>query len=397
LSKRIATFQWMQLLVLSGVHFFADLFGNMLPAILPAIREQFKLSLSLAGLVLVALYMTSNGVQVLTGHMRADKTRPLFLHLGLILATSICLLAVLPRQSNAFSAMIFLAVVSGCGIAIVHPEGLRAIHSLVRIPAAISTAVFMAGGFLGYASGGAVSTILVSRFGLEGLYPLILCPAIGILMVIFLKIRLAVEPKLSNQNEFGSGMIKNRLPFRLIMVMAMPAAISTTILVSLLPTALNELGFELTFGGYSATIFGLGGVLGSLVWGGIAHKKGGLPCSIIAFFLVIPFLVAYLILIDNRMAIWMLFGAGFCSISAYILMITLAREASGLTLGQRMGFIVGGTWALANVVFMALLPAAEHFGTRFFLKFVPVGYMFSGIFGLLIMLKIQSQPTRNKP
>jgi FSR family fosmidomycin resistance protein-like MFS transporter len=387
----------MQLLVLSGVHFFADLFGTMLPAILPAIRAEFKLSLSLAGLVLVALYMTSNGVQVLTGHMRADKTRPVFLHLGLILATSICLLAVLPRQSGAFPAMIFLAVVSGCGIAIVHPEGLRAIHSLVRIPAAISTAVFMSGGFLGYASGGAVSTILVSRFGLEGLYPLILCPAIGILMVVFLKIRLAVEPKGGNQNEFGSGMIKNRLPFRLIMVMAMPAAISTTILVSLLPTALNELGFELTFGGYSATIFGLGGALGSFVWGGIAHKKGGLPCSIIAFFLVIPFLVAYLILIDNRMAIWMLFGAGFCSISAYVLMITLAREASGLTLGQRMGFIVGGTWALANVVFMALLPAAEYFGTRFFLKFVPLGYLFSGIFGLLIMLKIQSQPTRNKP
>ena len=387
----------MQLLALSGVHFFADLFGTMLPAILPAIREQFKLSLSLAGLVLVALYMTSNGVQVLTGHMRADKTKPVFLHLGLILATSICLLAVLPRESGAFPAMIFLAVVSGCGIAIVHPEGLRAIHSLVRIPAAISTAVFMAGGFLGYASGGAVSTILVSRFGLEGLYPLIPCPAIGVLMVIFLKIRLAVEPKVGNQNEIGSGMMENRPPFRLIMVMAVPAAISTTILVSLLPTALNELGFELTFGGYSATIFGLGGALGSFVWGCIAHKKGGLPCSIIAFFLVIPFLVAYLILIDNRMAIWMLFGAGFCSISAYVLMITLARDASGLTLGQRMGFIVGGTWALANVVFMALLPAAEYFGTRFFLKFVPLGYLFSGIFGLLIMLKIQSRPVRNKP
>ena len=387
----------MQLLVLSGVHFFADLFGNMLPAILPAIRDQFKLSLSLAGLVLVALYMTSNGVQVLTGHMRADKTRPVFLHLGLILATSICLLALLPRQSGTFSAMIFLAVVSGCGIAIVHPEGLRAIHALVRIPAAISTAVFMAGGFLGYASGGAVSTILVSRFGLEGLYPLILCPAIGVLMVIFLKIRLPVEPKVGNQNEIGSGMMENRLPFRLIMVMAVPAAISTTILVSLLPTALNELGFELTFGGYSATIFGLGGALGSFVWGGIAHKKGELPCSIIAFFLVIPFLVAYLILIDNRMAIWMLFGAGFCSISAYVLMITLARNATGLSLGQRMGFIVGGTWALANVVFMALLPAAEYFGTHLVLKFAPLGYLFSGIFGLLIMLKIQSRPVRNKP
>ena len=35
--------------------------------------------------------------------------------------------------------MILLAVVSGIGIAIVHPEGLRAIHSLGRIPPAVST------------------------------------------------------------------------------------------------------------------------------------------------------------------------------------------------------------------------------------------------------------------
>jgi MFS family permease len=313
----------MQLLVLAGVHFIIDLFASMLPAILPAIRAEFSLSLSLGGLVLAVMLMASNGVQPLIGHMRADKRRPLFLHLGLILAVSICLLGALPRGSGAFSLIILLAVVSGCGIAIVHPEGLRAVHRLKRLPPAVSTAVFMAGGFLGYASGGAVSAYLVSQFGLQGLYPLALCPVIGIILVIFLRVRLAVEPKVQNKSDTRTE------------------------------------GFELTFGGYSTSMFGLGGAIGSFVWANIARKKDEMKCSIAALFLVVPFLMAYLLLINNRRAIWLLFGAGFCAIAAYILMITLSRHAKGLNLGQRMGFMLGGTWALANIVFMALLPAAE--------------------------------------
>jgi len=385
----------MQLLVLAGVHFLIDMFASMLPAILPAIRAEFSLSLSLGGLVLVALLMTSNGVQPLIGHMRADKRRPLFLYLGLILAAAICLLGALPRGSGAFSLIILLAVVSGCGIAIVHPEGLRAVHRLKRLPPAVSTAVFMAGGFLGYASGGAVSAFLVSRFGLKGLYPLVLCPVIGIVMVVFLRIRLAVERKVRNKNEAPTE--ENRLPFWLIMVMAMPAAVSTTVLANLLPTVLNELGFELTFGGFSTTMFGLGGAVGSFVWANIAGKKGELKCSIAALFLVLPFLVAYLVLINTRVAIWLLFGAGFCAIAAYVLMITLSRHAAGLNLGQRMGFMVGGTWAMANIVFMALLPVAEHFGTNFILKFTPLGYLLSGLLGLFVMFKPRSPAHTKSP
>jgi len=378
----------MQLLVLGGVHFLADMFASMLPAILPAIRSEFALSLSLGGLVLAVVYMTSNGIQPLSGHIRANKRNPLFIHLGLFLAGGICLLGVLPRGTGAFPAMILLAVVSGCGIAIVHPEGLRAVHRLKRIQPAVSTAVFMAGGFLGYASGGAVSAFLVSRFGLPGLYPLALCPVVGIVMVILLRIRLAVERKVYSKSVARTG--KNKLPFWFIIAMAMPAAISTTILASLLPTVLNELGFELTFGGLSTTMFGLGGAVGSFVWANVARKKGELRCSIAALLLVIPFLVAYLALIHSKMAIFLLFGAGFCAISAYILMITLSRHATGPNLGQRMGFMVGGTWALAGIVFIPLLPVAEHFGSNVILGFTPLGYLLSGAFGLLVMLKAQS-------
>ena len=381
--------------MLAGVHFLIDLFASMLPAILPEIRDEFSLSLSRGGLVLVVLMMTCNGVQPLVGHMRALKRKPLFLHLGLIVAAGICLLGVLPRGSSAFTIMILLAVVSGFGIAIVHPEGLRAVHSLGRISPAVSTAVFMAGGFLGYASGGTVSAFLVSHYGLKGLYPLILCPVIGIVLIIFLKIRLAVERKGHDKNQ--KQLQNHHLSFWLIMAMAMPAAVSTTILTSLLPTVLNELGFELTFGGISTTMFGLGGTVGAFVWAYIARKKGELKCSIASLFLVIPFLFAYLALIENKMAICLLFGAGFCAMSAYILMITLSRHAKGLKFGQRMGFMVGGTWALAFIVFSALLPVAEHFGTNALLRFVPLGYLFSALIGLYLVFKDKSRLNTQLP
>jgi FSR family fosmidomycin resistance protein-like MFS transporter len=389
LKRRLTTFHWMHLFVLASVHFSIDVFASMLPAILPAIRAEFSLSLSKVGLVMAVMCLTCNGVQPLTGHLRANKRKPLFLYLGLILGSVICLLGALPKSERAFGGMILLAVVSGFGIAIVHPEGLRGVHRLRQIPPAVSTAVFMAGGFLGYASGGVISAFLVARFGLQGLYPLMLCPVLGIVLVLLLNVRLVVERTVYDKD--AAPKAKSWLPFWFILLMAMPAAVSTTIIASLLPTVLNELGFELTFGGLSATMFGLGGAIGSFIWAHIAHRKGELRCSVAALFFAIPFLVLYLIFIDSRIAIWILFSAGFCAVSAYILMITLSRQATGLTLGQRMGFMVGGTWGLAYVVFMALLPAAEHFGSDVILKFSPFGYLLSGIFGLYVILKTHRQ------
>jgi hypothetical protein len=62
-----------------------------------------------------------------------------------------------------------------------------------------------------------------------------------------------------------------------------------------------------------------------------------------------------------------------------------------------MGFMVGGTWALANIVFIALLPVAEHFGPNVILKFTPLGYLCSGAFGLFVMLKVQSSTRAKLP
>ncbi len=86
MNPRSLRVQWAQLAVLSGIHFLVDMFGNMLPAILPATRQQFAMALWTGGSVLAALSLASNGVQVFTGGMRPNETSPLFLHIGMVLA-----------------------------------------------------------------------------------------------------------------------------------------------------------------------------------------------------------------------------------------------------------------------------------------------------------------------
>ena len=397
-SRKIVLFQWVQLLALSAVHMWVDLISNMLPSILPAVQKYFTLSLSKAGSFLAIELLICNGIQVFVGLLRTDKDKPFFMYIGMVLVVGICLIGLLPAQGNHTTLIIVtMAVVTGIGIGIVHPEGLRAIHHLSEIPPAISTAVFMAGGFVGYAGGGAVSTTLVSKFGLKGLLLLFLGPAVFIILIAFLKIRLAVEPR-KQVCGFEGGSVADSLAgqekpkmwqisFWPVLLTAVFAAISTTVLVALLPTALKEFDFELTFGGFSSTMFGLGGAIGAFIIAAIAHKKGEFRCLIFSLLAVIPFLVAYLILMNNRYAIWLLFGVGFFAVAAYILMITIARRSVGPSLGVRMGLIVGGTWATANLVYMAVLPIAEKLGTASVLKFVPIGYVCSAVLavGLLVM------------
>ena len=309
MHRRIIQFQWARLLALGSVHFMADLFSNVLPSILPAVRRHFGLSLFQGSALIVVLLLTSNLSQLAVGHVRARKSDPFFLYLGLVLAASISLLGLVPTGTRGFTSICGLAVVSGIGIAMIHPDALRGVHTIDRISPASTTAVFMAAGYLGYAFAGWISTLLVSRFELKGLLPLVFCPLISILAVRSLGIRLAVEQDTPAEETTGLG--RPSLPFWMIVGLAIPTALSTTIVGSLLPTRLvDELGFKLTFGGISATAFGLGGAVGSVIWGAVAHRRGELRCTVIGLLLGVPFLVLYLFLMAHRMAILLLLGQG---------------------------------------------------------------------------------------
>jgi len=377
--------QWTQLTVLSGVHFLVDMLGNMLPAILPVILKEYGITLLVGVSIPIFLSLAANGMQILTGHMRSGKTTPFFLHLGMILAASLCLIALAPRSPTGIFLLFVLGVIGGTGVAVAHPEGLRAVHTLDRISPALSTAVFMTTGFFGFACGGMISAILVSSHGLKGLYPLALCPVVGIIAVVMSRVHLSAEKDAAPANGGQPVRQSDSVPFWKVLLIGVPAGVSTTIVQQLTPTYLHEMGFTLTFGGFSTAVFGWGGAVGPFLWAALAHKRGDLPCSVWAFLLSAPFMVLYLMFDDRPAAAWLLFGVGFSSMSAYILTVTLAREANGLNLGHRMALIVGGTWGISMLIYLVFAAAADLVGTGPVLKVTPAGYLLSAVFAYYVL------------
>ena len=113
MNQQFRRVQWIQLTVLSGVHFLVDMLGNLFPAILPVIVKKYGISLFVVMSIPIFLSLSANGVQILTGRMRPDKTAPFFLHIGMILAAGMCLMALAPR-SPAGVVLLFAASLVGC-------------------------------------------------------------------------------------------------------------------------------------------------------------------------------------------------------------------------------------------------------------------------------------------
>jgi len=378
LEKDGLAVQRQRLVVLGFVHFVADMMGNFLPAIMPAVREGFALTLTMGTGVLFTFYFVHNGLQVFIGHLRTEKDKPLFLPLGLCLCGVVCLVSLLSGVSFAYPLILAGAVVGASGIAMLHTEGLRALHKLEKISSSMGTAYFMAGGFLGGAFGQWAAAMLVERQGFAGLYWLLVLPAFALVLMFLFRIRLAVD----DEHDGDIAGRREQYPFRQVFLMALVSAVGTFMLLWFVPERLKGLGFSLSFGGFSLMMFTLSSAAGSFFWGWFARRRGQLRCALAAMVLNLPILILYLFLMDRSWAVALLFGVGFCGVGAYVMMVTMARQARELKIGQRMGLLVGGTWAVAGA---AALGASIFMGAAMLLGIAPVCYTISAAIGLWII------------
>ncbi|MFA4943847.1 MAG: MFS transporter [Lentisphaeria bacterium] len=360
---------WLQLLALSLAHIMVDMVGGMLPAILPAVREQHGLSLR-AGVALVTiLNLACNVAQLGTGPLRARQARPLFIPLGLLLAGVFCLLGFVPAGvPAAFPLLAALLLVAGTGVAMVHPEALRGTHAIAAIPGAVSTPLFMVGGFFGFAAGAWLGALLVQRWGFGGLLAVWLPLLAAGVLVRATGVRLAVElgdaaanvappPPVAAETTFG------RAPasFWHLFAVATPLCSGAAIFVGLLATRLKELQFSLAFGGFSSMLYGFGTAAGAVGLGVLGRRFSAPRLIKLALAAGLPVLAAYLLLLRHGAACWLAFPAGLLLGAGYPQLVALARTAgNGPGLGMRMAWMVGGAWGAASLLLLAAGQLADR-------------------------------------
>ncbi|MFO7534135.1 MAG: hypothetical protein R6X19_00360 [Kiritimatiellia bacterium] len=375
--------QALQLFLLTLTHMTGDLLGGILSPVLPVLCERFSLSFS-TGLALITLLgMTSNMVQVAGGHVKTRSNKPWVISIGLLLAALIPLIGIIPPGPYQLLWLAGVLILGGTGIAWIHPQGLRGVHELHQIPSSISTSLFMVGGFAGFSSGAWLAGSLVERLGLPGLLWLIPLALLMAAIMPFSGVRLTPGAQPASTAPHSPVPV---FPFGALLLVGTLTSLSAVLLTSLLPTYLYKMGFPLSFGGRSVFFFGIGGALGSLFWGGVAHRKGYSFAFKVSLGTGIPLLVAYLVLSSHAAAIWLLMLSSFFLYAAYPLVVSLSRYArSRFDFGQRMGLIVGGSWGMAGLLVMGLGPVGERLGLAPLLHLAWISYLVIFIYSFLFL------------
>ncbi len=396
LSPFSVSCQWRQLLTLTFAHAVADTYVGIIAPVLVPLHDRTGASLPLLIFVASMLGFSSNVFQIPIGNMRATWTHPVPICFGVLLAGAAVLIPCMPAGPHSVAWMSLVAGVAGFGVAIVHPEGLRAVHGLDKIPSSLSTAVFMVAGFLGYAGGALISSTLTEHFGLVSLRWLYAVAPVAATLLFLSGLRLPVEtPKEKSALEHKENIPS--IPFWPLFIMAAILATCSLIQATLLPTYLHkEVGYSLSFSGFSFTLFGLGGMVGAITWGALAPRIGHLRVLLGATLIGAPLTAAYLVLAPHaRSAAALLAFTGFIVYTGFPLCITLARyAASSLRFGQRMGLISGGTWAIAAMVLWILGPLSEHTGMGPLLHLIWIGYLVAAALAVWL-IRQRSRATGN--
>ena len=224
-----------------------DIFAGLLPVVMPAVQERFSISMLTGIRLLAVLFLTCNFVQILVGHVRENKTRPLLLPIGLFLLVFMCGIAALPPEPSSAWLSVPLIFLAAIGIAIMHPEALRCVHTINAMPPSLVSSVFLNAGYLGCAFGGFIGALLISMFGFNGLYLLAILPVISLVAIYWAKLKLAVEDR--DESARGNDYGIERISFWIVMAMGICATVPPMLLCAMVPQKLSQLGLELTFGG----------------------------------------------------------------------------------------------------------------------------------------------------
>ncbi|MCQ2378816.1 MAG: hypothetical protein MJ016_06350, partial [Victivallaceae bacterium] len=170
---------------LSSSHFLADMLGAVLPGILPAALLFFGLELQTGVLLLGVLGITANVFQIpaalISGRMIPAR---IALISGLACASAVLTLAFFPPETP-WLVLLTLMIVTGVGIAFVHPAGVTQVQSLGTLSPKIAVPVYMTCGFFGAAAGPWIAALLVESGGMKMLFYLFVPVAAEIALLAF--------------------------------------------------------------------------------------------------------------------------------------------------------------------------------------------------------------------
>jgi MFS transporter, FSR family, fosmidomycin resistance protein len=365
------------IILLSFGHLVTDINQGALPAILPFLISEYKLTYSAGATIVFAANSASAIVQPLFGYAADRLNKPWLIPIALLLAG---IGLGLTGFVNSYSAIIILAIISGIGIAAFHPQAARLGNFATAKKKGTSMSFFGLGGTLGFAIGPILCTSAIIMMGLKGTLVLAIPVAIAAAFFIsqlsgFNKLEIEDKEFKSNNNVILS---KDQwLSFSLLSIIIMGRSITFYGLNTFVP--LYWTGFfseSIARGGVALSVIAISGVFGNIFGGWISDRIGYKKMIIAGFFFLAIFLPLLIFTNHSTIALLLLIPIGFTISATYSPTIVLGQEylpnhigfSSGVTLGISVAFggiavpFIGmiadsrGIWAaLASLAFLPVI------------------------------------------
>lgn len=327
--------------LLSAGHLGADLFLGAVPALVPLFVAQRGMSYADAGLLVLAGSLASALMQPLAGLVGDRLRAPWLAPLGLLLTGAGLAVATL---TGAFAAMAAALLVGGVGVAIFHPEAIRATRAAAGGQPGRALGIFAACGNVGFALGPALAVPLGTAFGLEAAGAAALVPlAAALVLAVARPSAPAAAPQAGAPRPSSPADLR---VFTLATASAVALSACLFGLMSFVPAWFGaELGASVGLGSAAVAGMLLAGAAGTYLAGraGDAHGRG--PVIAVALGVLVP-LCFLLPLTSAAPAFFVVLAIGLLVDGGYYPLLIVAQDAlpgrDGLAAGIVLGLSVGG-------------------------------------------------------
>jgi len=190
-TKKLTTFTTLlPLLGLMLAHLTNDMYGNILPVLVPLLKTKFELSHTMIGIMSAAYTATGSFLQLFFGYLSDRLRHWRFTIIGpLITGFFMSFLGIMP----SYELLLLALTMAALGTAMFHPQGTSTAGRLFTKNRGLYVSLFIASGTLGFALGPIFMALVVEHRGIEST-PLALIPLAG-LVILFTLLQRNIPPE----------------------------------------------------------------------------------------------------------------------------------------------------------------------------------------------------------
>jgi FSR family fosmidomycin resistance protein-like MFS transporter len=344
-----------QVLTIVGGHFVHDTYPAFLASLLPLLLDKLSLSLAQAG----ALQLFIQAPAILNpfiGYMADIISLRYFVILApAVTAISMSLLGFAP---NYLTLAIFLFV-GGISTAAFHAPAPAMIGRISGNQLGKGMGLFMAGGELGRTVGPLLAVWVVSVWGLDGFYRIVVLGLAASLILYWRLHHIPARPK-QRQDLRTIWPVARRL-FVPLLAFLFPREFMLTGLAVYLPTFMDRQGASLWLAGGALSMWELAGVVGVLCSGTFSDRLGRravlLTATISASVLLLIFLY-----VSGWLFVPVLLALGFTSLSTTPVMLAMAQEHLPNNRAMANGVLISLFFLIRPVAAYAIGLMGDYFG-----------------------------------